>query len=137
LRGSFRKVPQRTICSRDTDWDTPTILDKAKNNYQETDHSHCALIGSKPQSSHFTYLAQIAWKLRRQRTGVQALLPPFLLATTQGATPHPQHQLQAVPANQLLATEVSKIMTPVILEALHNCIALGLPAPFTDNKSRH
>ncbi len=53
----------------------------------------------------------------------RALQPgSFLLATTQ-VLPIRNISYKLFPQNQLLATEVSKYDSRVILEALHNCIA--------------
>lgn len=75
------------------------------------------------EATHYLPMAQITWKLVGEEQAYEHFSPPFLLTTT--------HVLQRIhnipqklfPQSQLLATEVSKYDTRVILEALHNCIA--------------
>ncbi|KMT55987.1 RNA-binding domain-containing protein [Pseudomonas fildesensis] len=106
------------------DWDTATFLDKAKITIQgQITHTALLLLG-KPQSSHFLpTLAQITWKLSGEEQAYEHFSPPFLLATTQVLHRIRNISYKLFPQNQLLATEVSKYDTRVILEALHNCIA--------------
>jgi ATP-dependent DNA helicase RecG len=107
-----------------TRWDPPTFLDKAKITIQgRITHTALLLLG-KAESSHFLPgLAQITWKLVGEQQAYEHFGLPFLLTTTQVL-----HRIRNVgykifPQNQLLATEVSKYDTRVILEALHNAIA--------------
>src|SRR3990167_1399843 len=104
-------------------WDVPTFLDKAKITIQgRITHTALLLLGAR-EATHFLPMAQITWKLVGEEQAYEHFSPPFLLTTT--------HVLQRIrnipqklfPQNQLLATEVSKYDTRVILEALHNCIA--------------
>ncbi|WP_137888384.1 ATP-binding protein [Pseudomonas sp. 2FE] len=104
-------------------WDVPTFLDKAKITIQGCiTHAALLLLGAR-EATHFLPMAQITWKLVGEEQAYEHFSPPFLLTTT--------HVLQRIrnipqklfPQNQLLATEVSKYDTRVILEALHNCIA--------------
>ncbi|MBK5415020.1 RNA-binding domain-containing protein [Pseudomonas sp. TH31] len=105
-------------------WDTATFLDKAKITIQgRITHTALLLLGN-PQSSHFLpTLAQITWKLTGEEQAYEHFGPPFLLATTQVLHRIRNISYKLFPQNQLLATEVSKYDTRVILEALHNCIA--------------
>lgn len=105
-------------------WDTVTFLDKAKITIQgQLTHTALLLLGNA-QSSHFLpTLAQITWKLMGEEQAYEHFAPPFLLATTQVLHRIRNISYKLFPQNQLLATEVSKYDTRVILEALHNCIA--------------
>lgn len=105
-------------------WDEATFLDKAKITIKgNITHTALLLLG-KAESSHFLpTLAQITWKLVGEEQAYEHFGLPFLLTTTQVL-----HQIRNIgyklfPEHQLLATEVSKYDTRVILEALHNCIA--------------
>lgn len=105
-------------------WDLQTFLDKARVTIQgKITHTALLLLG-KSESSHFLpCLAQITWKLVGEEQAYEHFGLPFLLTTTQVL-----HRIRNVgykifPQNQLLATEVSKYDTRVILEALHNAIA--------------
>src|SRR5690606_20972462 len=76
------------------------------------------------EASHFLpALAQITWKLMGEEQAYEHFGPPFLLSTTQVLHRIRNIGYKLFPQNQLLATEVSKYDTRVILEALHNCIA--------------
>lgn len=105
-------------------WDLSTFLDKAKITIQgKITHTALLLLG-RPEAAHFLpTLAQITWKLVGEEQAYEHFEPPYLLSTTEVL-----HRIRNVgyklfPKNQLLATEVSKYDTRVILEALHNCIA--------------
>ena len=105
-------------------WDDATFLDKAKITIQGGITRTALLLLGQPEASHFLpALAQITWKLIGEEQAYEHFGPPFLLSTTQVL-----HRIRNVgykifPQNQLLATEVGKYDTRVILEALHNCIA--------------
>lgn len=105
-------------------WDLPTFLDKAKITIQgRITHTALLLLG-KAESSHFLpCLAQITWKLVGEEQAYEHFGLPFLLTTTQVLHRIRNIGYKIFPQNQLLATEVSKYDTRVILEALHNCIA--------------
>jgi ATP-dependent DNA helicase RecG len=67
--------------------------------------------------------AQITWKLEGEERAYEHFGPPFLLTTTEVLRRIRNINYKIFPDNQLLATEVSKYDTRVILEGLHNCIA--------------
>lgn len=105
-------------------WDDATFLDKAKITINgKITHAALLLLG-RAESSHFLpTLPQITWKLVGDEQAYEHFGLPFLLTTTKVL-----HQIRNInykffPQNQLLATEVKKYDTRVILEALHNCIA--------------
>ena len=117
------KYRNATFASEIASWDESTFLDKAKITIQGgITHTALLLLG-KAESSHFLpTLAQITWKLVGEEQAYEHFGPPFLLATTQVLHRIRNIGYKLFPEHQLLATEVSKYDTRVILEALHNCI---------------
>lgn len=106
------------------EWDVATFLDKAKITIQGGITRTALLLLGKPEASHFLpALAQITWKLMGEELAYEHFGPPFLLSTTEVLHRIRNIRYKLFPQNQLLATEVSKYDTRVILEALHNCIA--------------
>ncbi len=107
------------------DWDARTFLDKAKITVQGRITRTALLLLGKQESSHFLLpaVAQITWKLAGEETAYEHFGLPFLLTTTQVLRRIRNIPYKIFPQNQLLATEVGKYDTRVILEALHNCIA--------------
>lgn len=106
-------------------WDTRTFLDKAKITIQGNITRSALILLGKPESVHFLFpaLTQITWKLEGEERAYEHFEPPFLLATTALLHRIRNIKYKIFPDNQLLATEVNKYDTRVILEALHNCIA--------------
>ena len=105
-------------------WDDATFLNKAKITIQGSITRTALLLLGKPEASHFLpTLAQITWKLTSEEQAYEHFGPPFLLSTTQVLHRIRNIGYKIFPQSQLLATEVSKYDTRVILEALHNCIA--------------
>lgn len=106
-------------------WDTRTFLDKAKITVQGNITRSALILLGKPESVHFISpaMTQITWKLEGEERAYEHFAPPFLLATTALLHRIRNIKYKIFPDNQLLATEVNKYDTRVILEALHNCIA--------------
>lgn len=105
-------------------WDTLTFLNKAKITIKGRITNTALLLLGKREASHFLpTLAQITWKLVGEEEAYEHFGLPFLLTTTQVLHRIRNIGYKLFPQNQLLATEVSKYDTRVILEALHNCIA--------------
>lgn len=105
-------------------WDARTFLDKAKVTIQGRVTRTALLLLGKPEASHFLpTLPQITWKLVGEEQAYEHFGLPFLLTTTQVLHRIRNIGYKLFPQNQLLAIEVSKYDTRVILEALHNCIA--------------
>lgn len=105
-------------------WDLATFLDKAKLTIQGCiTHTALLLVGKREACHYLPTLAQITWKLAGEEQAYEHFGPPFLLMTTQVLHRIRNLDYKLFPQNQLLATEVSKYDTRVILEALHNCIA--------------
>lgn len=107
------------------DWDDATFLDKAKITINGKITRTAILLLGKHESSHYLLPnpAQITWKLDTEEKAYEHFGPPFLLAGTELLKRIRNITYKIFPDNELLATEVRKYETRVILEALHNCIA--------------
>jgi len=106
-------------------WDDRTFLDRAKITIQgKVTRATLVLLG-KGESSHYLlpHPAQITWKLDAEEKAYEHFSPPFLLTTTEVLHRIRNIKYKIFPDNFLLAAEVNKYETRVILEALHNCIA--------------
>lgn len=118
------KHPNAAFAQDIAGWDVATFLDKAKITIQGGVTRTALLLLGKPEASHFLpALAQITWKLVGEEQAYEHFGPPLLLSTTKVLHRIRNIGYKLFPQNQLLATEVSKYDTRVILEALHNCIA--------------
>ncbi|TPG77375.1 RNA-binding domain-containing protein [Pseudomonas arsenicoxydans] len=105
-------------------WDLPTFLNKAKLTIQGgVTHTALLLLGKREACHFLPTLAQITWRLEGEEQAYEHFTPPFLLTTTQVLHRIRNIDYKLFPQDQLLATQVSKYDTRVILEALHNCIA--------------
>lgn len=106
-------------------WPPEVFLDRAKLTAQGQITRTALLLLGKPESVHFLspYPAQITWKLDTEERSYEHFGPPFLLTTTQVLQRIRNIKQRLFPSHQLLATEVAKYDSRVILEALHNCIA--------------
>jgi len=106
-------------------WDDLTFLNKAKITTDGKITRAALLLLGKEESSHFLSpsLTQITWKLESEEKAYQHFNIPFLLSSTKVLRRIRNIKYKFFPDNELLATEVNKYETRVILEALHNCIA--------------
>ncbi len=106
-------------------WDDLTILNKAKITIKGKITRAALLLLGKNEASHFLLPnpAQLTWKLEAEESAYEHFSPPFLLSTTEVLRCIRNLKYKIFPDNYLLAAEVSKYDTRVILEALHNCIA--------------
>lgn len=106
-------------------WDDHTFLDRAKITIQGKVTRAALVLLGKSESSHFLlpHPAQITWKLDAEEKAYEHFSPPFLLTTTEVLRRIRNIKYKIFPDNFLLAAEVNKYETRVILEALHNCIA--------------
>jgi len=106
-------------------WDDLTFLNKAKITIKDKITRTALLLLGRNEASHFLLPnpAQITWKLEAEESAYEHFSPPFLLATTEVLRCIRNLKYKIFPDNYLLAAEVSKYDTRVILEALHNCIA--------------
>ena len=125
-REKFREKNQTASFANEIpSWDMLTFLDKAKITIQGNISRSALILLGKPESVHFLSpaMTQITWKLEGEERAYEHFEPPFLLATTSVLHRIRNIKYKIFPDNQLLATEVNKYDTRVILEALHNCIA--------------
>ncbi|MBI5482987.1 MAG: putative DNA binding domain-containing protein [Deltaproteobacteria bacterium] len=125
-REKFREKNQTSSFANEiSSWDMRTFLDKAKITIQGNISRSALILLGKPESVHFLSpaMTQITWKLEGEERAYEHFEPPFLLATTSVLHRIRNIKYKIFPDNQLLATEVNKYDTRVILEALHNCIA--------------
>lgn len=125
-REKFReKNLSASFASEIASWDMRTFLDKAKITIQGNITRSALILLGKPESVHFLSpaMTQITWKLEGEERAYEHFEPPFLMATTSVLHRIRNIKYKIFPDNQLLATEVNKYDTRVILEALHNCIA--------------
>ena len=106
-------------------WDTATFLDKAKITIKGQITRAAILLLGREESVHYIlpHPAQVTWKLEAEERSYEHFGPPLLLNTTEVLRCIRNIKYKIFPENQLLATEVNKYDTRVILEALHNCIA--------------
>ena len=106
-------------------WEVSSFLDRAKLTANGRLTRTALLLLGKPSGAHFLspHPAQITWKLEAEERAYEHFAPPFLLTTTQVLHRIRNIKHKLFPSNQLLATEVMKYDTRVILEALHNCLA--------------
>lgn len=125
-REKFSERNRNTTFSGAIDnWDDATFLDKAKITINGKITRTALLLLGKPESTHrlLPNPAQITWKLDSEEQAYEHFGPPFLLSGTDILQRIRNIKYKIFPDNELLATEVSKYETRVILEALHNCIA--------------
>lgn len=125
-RDKFKEKNQNSSFAAEiTSWDTRTFLDKAKITAQGNITRSALILLGKPESVHFLSpaMTQITWKLEGEERAYEHFDPPFFLTTTVLLHLIRNIRYKIFPDNQLLATEVNKYDTRVILEALHNCIA--------------
>ncbi|HLN22403.1 MAG TPA: ATP-binding protein [Patescibacteria group bacterium] len=106
-------------------WEMSTFLDRAKLAVHGQLTRAALLLLGTPSAVYFLspHPAQITWKLDAEERAYEHFGPPFLLTTTQVLHRIRNIKHKLFPSNQLLATEVMKYDTRVILEALHNCLA--------------
>ena len=105
-------------------WNWETFLDKAQLTAGGVPTRATLLLLGKPTSVHLLspHPAQITWNLADEEA-YEHFGPPFLLTTTHLLRRIRNHPQKLFPKNQLLAVEIQKYDSRVILEALHNCLA--------------
>lgn len=107
-------------------WDWPTLLDKAKLTVNgKLTRAAILLLGKDTPARHHLspHPAQITWKLEGDDPAYEHFGPPFILTTSEVLKRIRNVPQKLFPKNQLLAVEVPKYDTRVILEGLHNCLA--------------
>jgi ATP-dependent DNA helicase RecG len=104
-------------------WSDAEFLDKAKLSAKGVLTRTALLLLGKPESTHkLQHPAEMVWRLLDERA-VKHFHPPFLLTTSELLRQIRSPNIKLFPATSLLAVELPKYETRVILEALHNCIA--------------
>ena len=105
-------------------WSTEEFLDKAKITLHGQITRTALLLLGTPQSVGLlpNSTAEITWKVPEERIA-KHFGPPFLLTTTDVGQHIRNPNLKLFPATELLAIELPRYDTKVILEGLHNCIA--------------
>lgn len=106
-------------------WDLTTFLDKARITTGGKLTRAAILLLGKPSAVHYLspHPAQITWSLEAEERAYEHFSPPFILTTSEVLKRVRNVPQKLFPNNQLLAVEIQKYETRVILEALHNCIA--------------
>ncbi len=124
-REKYALKHQRDTFSADiSGWDDATFLDKAKITInRQITHTALLLLGRAEASHLLPALPQITWTLVSDEQAYEHFGLPFLLTTTSVLQRIRNINYKFFPQSQLLAIEVKKYDTRVILEALHNCIA--------------
>ncbi len=104
-------------------WSSAEFLDRAKLSASGVLTRAALLLLGKPESTHrLGRSAEIVWRLLDERAA-QPFHPPFLLTSTALLRQVRNPNIKLFPATSLLAVELPKYETRVVLEALHNCIA--------------
>ncbi|HPO56494.1 MAG TPA: putative DNA binding domain-containing protein [Ignavibacteriaceae bacterium] len=106
-------------------WDDITLLNKARITINGKITNTALILLGKPESGHFLLpsVCEISWKLETDEVAYQHFSIPMLLNTTHVLNRIRNVKYKFFPHNQLIATEVNKYESRVILEALHNAIA--------------
>jgi ATP-dependent DNA helicase RecG len=106
-------------------WDDATFLDKAKITINGKITNTAILLLGKEESVHYISpaVAQITWKLDTEELAYEHFEVPLFSTVNEVIKRIRNVKYKFFPDNQLVATEVQKYDTEVILEALNNCIA--------------
>lgn len=125
-RNKFKeKCINEPFYSEIDNWDDLLLLDKARITINGKITNTAILLLGKPESAHYLLpsITEITWKLDTQEKAYEHFTPPLLLGTTKVLQRIRNIKYKFFPNNELLAVEVNKYETRVILEALHNAIA--------------
>ncbi len=106
-------------------WSDATFLDKAKITINGKITNAAIILLGKNEAIHYISpaVAQITWKLSTEEKAYEHFETPFFLSVNDIARKIRNVKYKFFPDNQLIAVEVNKYDTKVILEALNNCIA--------------
>ncbi len=106
-------------------WNNTTFLDRAKITIGGKITNTAILLLGKEESAHYISpaVAQITWKLDTEESAYEHFEVPFFVTVNEIVKRIRNVKYKFFPDNQLVATEVQKYDTEVILEALNNCIA--------------
>jgi len=125
-RNKFKeKCINEPFYSEIDNWNDMLFLDKARITINGKITNAAILLLGKPESAHYLSpsITEITWKLDTQEKAYEHFTPPLLLGTTKVLQRIRNIKYKFFPNNELLAVEVNKYETRVILEALHNAIA--------------
>ena len=105
-------------------WTDALFLDKAKITRGGGVTRAALLLLGRSESAAFLSPnpAEISWKLPDERV-IEHFAPPFLLTTTEVLKRIRNPNIKLFPATQLIATEMPRYDTQLVLESLHNCLA--------------
>lgn len=106
-------------------WTDKTFLDKLKITIDGKITNTAIILLGKPETAHFISpaVAQITWKLDTEEKAYEHFGMPLFSEINAILSKIRNVKYKFFPDNQLVATEVMKYDTEVILEALNNCIA--------------
>lgn len=106
-------------------WSNKIFLDKLKITIDGKITNTAIILLGKPESAHFISpsVAQITWKLDTEEKAYEHFGMPLFSEINAILSKIRNVKYKFFPDNQLVATEVMKYDTEVILEALNNCIA--------------
>jgi len=125
-RKKFKEKKEGSAIFNEIDnWSNQTFLDKAKITIDGKITNAAIILLGKQETAHFISpaVAQITWKLDTDETAYQHFEIPFFTSVNLVLSRIRNVKHKFFPNNQLIATEVLKYDTEVILEALNNCIA--------------
>jgi ATP-dependent DNA helicase RecG len=105
-------------------WSDTEFLDRARLSINGQLTRAALLLLGKLQSTHLLSpcVAEITWKLPEE-SAVEHFGPPFILTATEVLNRVRNFNIKLYPETRLLAEEMPKYETKVILEALYNCVA--------------
>lgn len=106
-------------------WTDKTFLDKLKITIDGKITNTAIILLGKPETAHYISpaVAQITWKLDTEEKAYQHFNMPLYTEVNNVLGRIRNVNYKFFPDNQLVAAEVIKYDTEVILEALNNCIA--------------
>lgn len=106
-------------------WSDKTFLDKLKITIDGKITNTAIILLGKPETAHFISpaVAQITWKLDTEEKAYEHFGMPLFSEVNAILSKIRNVKYKFFPDNQLVATEVMKYDSEVILEALNNCIA--------------
>lgn len=106
-------------------WSSKTFLDRLKITVDGKITNTAIILLGKPETAHYISpaVAQITWKLDTEEKAYQHFNMPLYTEVNNVLAKIRNVNYKFFPDNQLVAAEVIKYDTEVILEALNNCIA--------------
>ena len=106
-------------------WTSQVFLDKLKITINGKITNAAIILLGKPEAAHYLSpsVVQITWKLDTEEKAYEHFNIPLFTETKALLQKIRNVKYKFFPDNQLIATEVIKYDTEVILEALNNCIA--------------